>query len=55
MKVTVTAGDNDYDINILKLLYQDSTMILSHRRYDLLIDEFREKDHQNYLRDNQQQ
>ena len=54
MKATATAGDNDYDMDILNSLYQDSAMILPHRRYDLLTGEFRGKDHQNYLRDDQQ-
>lgn len=55
MKATANAGDNDYDMDILNLLHQDSAMILPHRRYDLLTGEFRRKDHRNYLRDNQQQ
>ena len=55
MKATATGGDNDYDMDILNLLHQDSAMILPHRRYDLLTGEFRRKDHRNYLRDNQQQ
>ncbi len=55
MKATATAGDNDYDMDILNSLYQDSAMILPHRRYDLLTGEFRGKDHQDYLRDDQQQ
>ena len=55
MKATQNAGDNDYDMDILNTLYQDSAMILPHRRYDLLTGEFRGDNHQNYLRDDQQE
>ena len=55
LKATENAGDNDYDMEILNILYQDSAMILPHRRYDLLTGEFRGDDHQKYLQDQQQQ
>ncbi len=55
MNATDEAGDNDYDMDILTMLYQDSAMILPHRRYDLLTSEFRGDDHQKYLQDLQQQ
>lgn len=55
MKATNDAGDKDYDMDILNNLYQDSAMILPHRRYDLLTGEFRGDDHQKYLQDDQQQ
>ncbi|CAF9917937.1 MAG: N-acetylglucosaminyltransferase [Alectoria fallacina] len=54
MKATTNAGDNDYDMDILNKLYQDSAMILPHKNYDLLTGEFRGDDHQKYLQDNQQ-
>ena len=55
MNATKYAGDNDYDMDILNDLYQNSAMILPHRRYDLLIGEFRGDDHQKYLQDPQHQ
>ena len=55
MNATENAGDNDYDMDILSTLYQDSAMILPHRRYDLPTGEFRGDDHQRYLQDQQQQ
>ena len=55
MNATQDAGNNDYDMDILNTLYQDSAMILPHRPYDLLTGEFRGDDHQKYLRDQQQQ
>ena len=54
MKATQNAGGSDYDMDILNTLYQDSAMILPHRRYDLLTGEFRADDHQKYLQDSQQ-
>ena len=55
MNATQNAGGSDYDMDILNTLYQDSAMILPHRRYDLLTGEFRADDHQKYLQDSQQQ
>ena len=55
LNATENAGDDDYDMDILNTLYQDSAMILPHRRYDLLTGEFRGDDHQKYLQDQQQQ
>ena len=54
MKATADAGYNDYDMDILNKLYQDSAMILPHKNYDLLTGEFRGDDHQKYLQDNEQ-
>lgn len=54
MKATENAGGNDYDMDILNTLYQDSAMILPHRRYDLLTGEFRGDNHQRYLQDDEQ-
>ena len=54
MNATDNAGDDDYDMDILNALYQDSAMILPHRRYDLLTGEFRGNEHQKYLQDPQE-
>ncbi|RDA88635.1 hypothetical protein CP532_5841 [Ophiocordyceps camponoti-leonardi (nom. inval.)] len=43
------AKSNDYDMEIVNDLYQDSAMILPHRPYDLLTAEFRTDNHVNYL------
>ena len=55
MKATENAGGNDYDMDILNTLYQDSAMILPHRRYDLLTRSFNQDGRQNYLGNNQSQ
>ena len=55
MNATEGAGNNDYDMDLLNTLYQDSAMVLPHRPYDLLTGEFRGDDHQKYLQDEQQQ
>lgn len=55
MNATDNAGDNDYDMDILNTLYQDSAMILPHKGYDLLTLEFGYDEHQKYLQDSQQQ
>ena len=55
MNATRDAGDNDYDMDILNTLYQDSAMILPHKDYDILTCEFVGDEHQNYLQDNRQQ
>ncbi|PFH60217.1 hypothetical protein XA68_11313 [Ophiocordyceps unilateralis] len=44
-----SAKSNDYDMEIVNDLYQDSAMILPHRPYDLLTAEFRTDNHVNYL------
>ncbi|KAI5862520.1 glycosyltransferase family 8 protein [Durotheca rogersii] len=49
MKKIESAGSNDYDMEIVNQLYEDSAMILPHRPYDLLTGEFRGDDHRNYL------
>ena len=54
MNATENASGDEYDMDILNALYQNSAMVLPHRRYDLLTGEFRGKDHQNYLQDPQQ-
>ena len=55
INVTDNAEDDDYNMDILNTLYQDSAMILPHKGYDLLTQEFTYDKHQKYLRDNQQQ
>ena len=42
-------GLNDYDMEIVNNLYQDSALILPHRRYDLLTGEFKSDKHAAYL------
>lgn len=55
MNVTEASGSNDYDMDILTTMYQDSAMVLPHRPYDLLTGEFRGTgDHQKYLGNSQQ-
>lgn len=50
MNVTQASGKNDYDMDILTTMYQDSALVLPHRPYNLLSGEFRGTgDHQNYL------
>ena len=53
MKAIETAGNNDYDMDILNNLYKDSGTILPHRPYDLLTGEFRGEEHKKYLGDEQ--
>lgn len=53
MKAIETAGNNDYDMDILNNLYKDSGTILPHKPYDLLTGEFRGDEHKNYLGDEQ--
>ena len=55
MNATERAGDNEYDMDILTMLYQDSAMVIPHRPYDLLTGEFRGDEHQKYLQDPQQE
>ncbi|KXH61301.1 glucose N-acetyltransferase [Colletotrichum salicis] len=43
------AGRNDYDMELVNELYQDSAMVLPHRPYDLLTGEFSKDSHQWYL------
>ncbi|KAK1448576.1 glucose N-acetyltransferase [Colletotrichum cuscutae] len=43
------AGRNDYDMELVNELYQDSAMVLPHRPYDLLTGEFSKDNHQWYL------
>ena len=40
---------SDYDMDILNNMYNDSCLVIPHRRYDMLTSEFRAKDHVNYL------
>lgn len=40
---------NDYDMDILNKLYEKSSTVIPHRRYDLLTGEFRGSKHENYL------
>lgn len=54
MKAIETAGNNDYDMDILNNLYKDSGTILPHKPYDLLTGEFRGEDHKKYLGDDQE-
>lgn len=49
MKAIETAGDNDYDMEIVNNLYGENAMILPHRKYDLLTGEFRAGEHERYL------
>lgn len=44
-----SAGENEYDMEIVNELYLDSAFILPHRKYDLLSAEFRKTDHELYL------
>ncbi|KAG9252448.1 glucose N-acetyltransferase [Emericellopsis atlantica] len=45
-----TAGDDDYDMEIVNNLYKDNAMILPHRSYDMLTGEFRNLgEHVHYL------
>lgn len=53
MNAMKNAGPNDYDMDLLNTLYQDSTVILPHIRYDLITGEFRGDDHQKYLQDSE--
>ena len=53
MKAIETAGNNDYDMDILNNLYKDSGTILPHKPYDLLTGEFRGDEHKKYLGDEQ--
>ena len=43
------AGRNDYDMEIVNDLYRDSALVLPHRPYSLLVQEYRETDHSLYL------
>lgn len=43
------AGRNDYDMELVNDLYQDSAVVLPHRPYDLLTGEFSKDNHQWYL------
>ncbi|KAL3470974.1 nucleotide-diphospho-sugar transferase [Aspergillus californicus] len=43
------AGSSDYDMEVVNVLYNNSALILPHRRYDLLSGEFRSKSHSAYL------
>ena len=36
MEATENVGENDYDMDILTTLYQESATVLPHRPYDLL-------------------
>jgi hypothetical protein len=40
---------NDYDMDILNRLYGNTSMVLPHRKYDLLTGEFRGSEHARYL------
>jgi hypothetical protein len=41
--------DEDFDMEIVNELYGDNCMIIPHRRYALLTDEFTKKEHHQYL------
>jgi hypothetical protein len=41
--------ENDYDMDILNKLYGTSSIVIPHRKYDLLTGEIRPKDHDAYL------
>jgi alpha-N-acetylglucosamine transferase len=44
-----SAGENEYDMEIVNDLYLDHALILPHRPYNLLSGEFRADDHAKYL------
>ncbi|KAL2823011.1 hypothetical protein BJX63DRAFT_417401 [Aspergillus granulosus] len=48
-----TKSSGAFDMEVLNRLFADSAMILPHRRYALLTGEFRNKDHQWYLAEDQ--
>ena len=50
-KAIATARENDFDMDIVNNLYQDSGMVLPHRPYNLLTGEFNGIEHQRYLGD----
>ncbi|KAM0327698.1 hypothetical protein ACHAQA_005993 [Verticillium albo-atrum] len=43
------AGPNDYDMEIVNYLYKDTALVIPHRPYDVLTQEFRAKAHEKYL------
>lgn len=49
MEMIDSSGTNDYDMEIVNDMYEDSAMVLPHRPYDLVTGEFRSSDHSAYL------
>jgi hypothetical protein len=49
MAETEKAGTEEYDMEVVNKLYQDTAMVLPHRPYNLITSEFRKTDHTRYL------